>query len=277
MTIMRKLLLGAAAISLSGCSFLGIGGHSSHTYGPSYGSYTNPAVGANACNTHPCLSRWNIEGGVGKTYSVGGTAFAGSNSTFPGAALNDIDMSDAYDSGDRAELGASYAMSPDMKLTGMAFYEAAESSGRQDLGTVGGQAISAEFSDYESKGVELGLRKYFNPTPAPIVGHVRPYVEGRVGATHINDVFLENTTVGLAPIGNVAFINSGWVGSAAGLVGIETPLTRFSTIGLETGIRYVGAAEENTSSIPPGSAFSGTNEEFSRTSIPIMLRGRYRF
>ena len=187
-------------------------------------------------------------------------------------------MQDAYDDGERAELGVSYAMSPDMKLTGMGFIETADSAGLQSIGTYNGANINASVSDYEAKGVELGLRKYFAPRPAPLVGSVRPYAEGRLGATYVDEISMTNTAGGGLAAGTNVMSESDWVASAAGLIGIETPLTRFSTIGLETGIRYTGAPKDNNlGPFATGNALEGVNRKGSRTAIPVMLRGRYRF
>ena len=68
-----------------------------------------------------------------------------------------------------------------------------------------------------------------------------------------------------------------WVPTAAGLVGIETPVARYTTIGLETGLRYQGGLESDTSVLSAGSQLGGLNNNNSRLSIPLTLRGRYRF
>lgn len=279
---MRKLLLGAAAISLSGCSFLGLGGHgSSHGYqSPSYGS-GYASTGSKCKPSHAvlgngnCLSRFNIEGGLGPSYNVGGKALTGEDVTVAGSDLRDVDFDDAYETGMRYELGASYALSPDTKVTAMGFIDEADSRGTINLGTVGGQAATGSLSDYRSTGLELGLRKYFTPTSAPLVRSVRPYVEGRLGASYQDSVFVNNLTVGGVNSGNVAISESGWVPAAAGLVGIETPLTRYSTIGLETGLRYTGKPEGTDSF--NATPFENLNDGGDRFSVPLMLRGRYRF
>jgi len=65
------------------------------------------------------------------------------------------------------------------------------------------------------------------------------------------------------------------VASAAGLVGIETPLTRYSTIGLETGVRYTQGLDASNDVNNFG--LQGAGAKANRTTIPVMLRGRYRF
>lgn len=282
---MRKLLLGAAAISLSGCSFLGFGGNSSHqgynspSYGTGYASTGSKCSPSHAVLANGnCLSRLNIEGGIGQSYHVGGDIVTGDQSNFVGTNVRNVDYNEAYDTGIRYELGASYALSPNTKVSATGFIDEANSAGNVNFGTIGGQAFTGSMSDARSTGLELGLRKYFNPRSAPLVRSLRPYVEGRVGAAYQDAVFMENAQLGGANIGTgrLAFSDSGWVPSAAGLVGLETPLTRYSTIGVETGIRYTGSPDANTTTFGPGQ-FQNLNNSDARISVPLMLRGRYRF
>ena len=201
---MRKLLLGAAAISLSGCSFLGIGGHSSYSAGPAYGGYYSATpksnCGVKTIKHRPvqpgCISRWNLEGGIGESFNVGGDAVSGSDGTVPASNIRDVSFDEAYDTGQRAELGLSYALAPDTKVTAMGFIDEADSAGVFNWGTTNGQVMTGALSDYRSTGAELGLRKYFTPTAAPIVRSVRPYVEGRVGAAYNDGIAITNATIG---------------------------------------------------------------------------------
>jgi len=287
---MRILLLGAAAIALSGCSFLGLGGnnHASH-YNQNYNANTAynvqqaRAVQARQSScVGQCLARWNVEAAVGPEFVVGGDALTGSRANpIPDVAINDISMADAYDRGWRAELGGSYAISPNRKITATGFY--AEANGNsQTIGTLGDDdddILTGRFSDYQSYGAELGLRQYFRPQPVPGLKSVRPYVEGRLGATRLNRIELENAQLedDVFGTGNVALYEADWVGSAAGLVGVETPLTRYSTLALETGVRFTQRPASDNSDILAGSPLSGANNGGSRLTVPVMLRGRYRF
>jgi hypothetical protein len=282
---MRYLLLGAAAIALSGCSFMGLGGHNHNHHTAHSGQYgvktaNHSAANHNNCNSGQCLARWNMEGGIGPSFVVGGTAVTADNThTLANTEINEISMKDAYDTGWRAELGGSYALSPNRKVTAMGFIDEADSAGAQDWGTVGGQALTGALSDYKSYGAELGLRQYFAPRKGLILNSVRPYVEGRLGATHLNDITIQGAELGGAAFSadDVPFYESGWVGSAAGLVGVETPIAKYATIGLETGVRYTQSPKSDNSAIAADTALAGSNNGASRTTIPLMLRGRYRF
>ena len=279
---MRILLAGAAAIALSGCSWLGLGSNNDYKdygYNANTGDYGYQAhrPAPQACQSNQCLSRWNLEGAVGTSFAVGGKAVTGDKANI--TTLNNVDMKDAYKMGYRAELGGSYALNPNRKITANAFLDEAQSDGTQNWGTVGGQALTGSLSDYKSYGAELGLRQYFAPRRGLILKSVRPYVEGKLGAAHLDDVRIQGAVLGGAAFAatDVPFYESGWVGTAAGMVGIETPLTRYSTIALETGVRHTQGPKTDKSVLAPGFPIAGTNNGGSRTTIPVMLRGRYRF
>ena len=143
---MRVLLLGVATIALSGCSWIGIGGHGHH------GQYKS-AKQAGCCVGGKTLSRWNMEAGVGPEFTTGGDAITGSD-IHPGVAalglgVNNVTMKDAYKTGVRAELGGSYALNPNRKLTMQGFYSEAQGEdiawGRQGVNTLRGK-----MNDYKS-------------------------------------------------------------------------------------------------------------------------------
>jgi hypothetical protein len=284
---MRYLLLGTAALALSGCSFLGLGDNSKtdyNTYNPQTGYYGQPVAAvprANSrCHSGNCLARWNLEGGVGPAFIVGGDAVTADQTNFNEATnFNQVSMDTAYDEGIRAELGGSYALAPNTKVSLLGHYEQADSAGAQDWGTIGGEQLTGALSDYKSYGGEIGLRQYFQPTNGVILNSVRPYVEGRLGVAKVEDIDIQGARLGDAAFSavDVPFYKDSWVGTGAALVGVETPVARYMTIGLETGVRYSQGLRSDNSVLAPGTILAGTNNGGSRTTIPLTLRGRYRF
>jgi len=283
---MRILMLGAAAIALSGCSFLGHGGNNdySKTYNPQTGYYGQPApvkAQNKACHSGNCLARWNLEGGIGPSFSVGKNIMTASGTNdIDGFEFESQSFKDAYDTGVRAELGGSYALAPNTKITALGHYEFADGGDINTFGTFNGTApIRGSLSDYKAFGGEIGLRQYFQPTKGIIVDSMRPYVEGRLGASRVNDIQINNATFNGNQItdGTLKFYEDSWVPTAAGLVGVETPIAKYTTLGIETGIRYQGGLKSDNSQFAPGSAFRGLNDNSGRVSVPVTIRGRYRF
>ena len=289
---MRILLCGVAAIALSGCSWMGFGQGHDHQYGANsydHGTYKKSNSNDGCCVGGQTLSRWNMEAGIGPEFVVGGTAITGSkaNDGFvaPVTNLSDVSMSDAFDTGYRAELGGSYALSPNRKLTGQVFYSEAQGNDVQ-WGTQAASALRGTMSDYKSYGVEAGIRQYFQPGRMPLVKSVRPYVEGKLGAAHVDAMRMENIrevpgTLYATPT-SLAFYEDSWVPTASGVIGIETPVFNRFTMGVETGIRYVGKPKTDNSDVVlpvPGfnGRYAGANNGGDRFTVPVTIRGRYRF
>jgi len=203
---MRILMLGSAAILLSGCSFLGIGGQKDYKNYNSQTGYYGHQQSVNTapttrCHSGNCLARWNLEGGVGPSFNVGKNLITSSRTNdVEGTDFNSISFNDAYERGVRAELGGSYALSPNRKVTLLGHYEQADSAGAQDWGTIDGEQLTGALSDYEAWGAELGLRQYFKPTNGIILNSVRPYVEARGGVSRVNDIGVANTQLGGATL-----------------------------------------------------------------------------
>ncbi len=269
---MRILLLGVAAVALSGCSWFGGAKHHSNTQAnDGQGYFTS---GGECCKP---LSRWNLEGAIGPEFMVGGDALTG-DMVHAGTTSTVQSMKDVYDPGYRVELGGSYALNPNRKVTLMGSY--AKAKGEEvNLGSFGGQAVTGKMGDYERLGLEAGLRQYMSPTGFPLVRSIRPYAEGKLGVAKVSAIDLENAQRGGAAYngGTVGLYESSWVPTAAGMVGIEAPIFKRATLGLETGLRYTGSLKSNNTDLNGANPLSGVNNGGSNLTVPVMLRGRYRF
>ncbi len=285
---MRILVCGVAALALSGCSWMGFGSKNYKYYG-TQANQSYKTANSSCCVGGKRLSRWNVEGGVGVDFAVGGTAITGSQAhtafTGPATTLRDVSMKDAYNNGYRAELGGSYAMNPNRKVTVQGYYAHADAK-EVDWGTQGANTLRGTLSNYESYGVEAGLRQYAYPARIPLLKSVRPYVEGKVGAAHVNHISLQNINEvgGLANPGtptSVAMYEGGWVPTGAALIGMETPVFNRFTMGVETGIRYTGKPNSDGTDLGQTGTFAaryaGANNGGDRWSVPVTIRGRYRF
>lgn len=274
---MRIVLLSTAAIALSGCSWLGLGGHNGNSYGQyaghSAGHGTYQTQQARPCGNCESLARWNVEGGYGADFMAGGNLIKAGQSVGGGTTLNKITNRSAFEVGERADFGVSYALNPNRKVL-LNGYASRFDGERQEIGSRGTDILKGDLDDYKTYGLEAGLRQYFLPKAVPVLKSVRPYVEGRLGAARIDDIGLRNvqqTTVNgvSTDLGNIALYDGGWTPTGAGLVGVETPVFDRMTLGLETGIRYNGDLDS------AGSFIQG--DSGNRWSVPVSLRGRYRF
>jgi len=279
MVIMRILLMSTAAIALSGCSWFGGSQHQNGHYNNQQNYYQGHQQQTDKCCVDgKRLSRWNIEGAIGPEFIIGGDAITDDINEIDGVFADEVSMNDAFDRAIRYELGGSYALNPNRKVTLTGSY--AESDGNNvNLGTINGDAVTGELSDYQRFGAEIGLRQYFTPTRVPIIKSVRPYVEGKVGAAYIDDISLNNAQSAGAAFndGTVRLYDSGFVPTAAGIIGVEAPVFNRTTLALETGVRYTGSLESDTRDLSAGAPLAGTNNGTGSWTVPVMLRGRYRF
>ncbi|MEE9272166.1 MAG: hypothetical protein V3U57_02675 [Robiginitomaculum sp.] len=282
---MRILLCSVATIALSGCSWMGLGHGNHHGRNAAYMGKQNSYSQSNddCCVGGKTLSRWNIEGGLGTSLPAGGDVLTGAQAhpQFNNVrTLKNLSYNDAFDKGIRAELGGSYALNPNRKVTGQIYQEKANGKDIV-IGSQNGNALRGSISDYKEYGVEVGLRQYFQPKALPLLKTVRPYVEGKLGAAHVDDIRVDNIREigGAATPISVNAYESSWVPTAAGLVGVETLVFDRFTMGIETGLRFRGVQKSDNSTIgtPGGAQYGGFNNGGSKYSVPITIRGRYRF
>lgn len=273
---MRILLGGVAAIALSGCSWLGYttDGYSTPSAKSSHhggGTYHQPVYGHQG--NHSGENRWTVSGSLGAEIPTGGDMFRGEDS--PGAGFNNVAAQDAFDTGFRAELGAAKSLRNNRMVTGHMTYSKAEGQ-EMNIRNLAGNSVVGTFSDHEAFGVEAGLRQYTKWNAYP---NLKPYVEGRLGATKIDDIKLNDVRFAANPAGSgqdYSFIEGGWVPTAAALIGIEKPITRQTMIGIETGIRYNGGLDGDEIN-PASTGLVNTNDYQERWTVPVSVRGRYRF
>lgn len=276
---MRILFCGVAAVALSGCSWMGFGNSSNSGY-----AYNNDNSGC--CFGEQALSRWNFEQSASAEFGVGGTAITGSQvstaAPAPVMALTDVDMKDAYKTGLRLGLGGSYALNPNRKIVMEASYSKAKGQ-EVGFGTQGGTPIFGQMTAYKSYGINAGLRQYFKPQRVPLIRSIRPYIEGRVGAERVDDISLAAIvqTVPSSPSTPtiLKMYEASWVPNASGMVGFETPLLNRLTLGVETGIRYSGKLKSDNTDVAAGfnTRYAGFNNGGERLTVPVTIRGRYRF
>jgi len=272
---MRILFLGAAAVALSGCSWLGLG----NNYGPySYNSGPQSTrVGHLSSASQPKpLSKWGITGAIGTDFIVGGHAVTGNDT--PGALnVHQVGMREAYKEGYRGEAGITYALNGKQSLTINGFYQEAEGKSDVVFANAPGTIFTGQFGDYKAYGLDVGLRHNLAKARVPLFKSVQPYLEGRMGIARTSDIALNNVQInGVAAVPPTTGMYEGrYIPTASALVGLEKPISRHMSIGVESGIRYMGKGDSDDASI--GGNFAGMNNGSSRWSIPLQIRGRYRF
>ncbi|MBL4869416.1 MAG: hypothetical protein JKX72_00520 [Robiginitomaculum sp.] len=245
--------------------------------GAATGGYNNAASYQQPRLRRP--SKFGVFGSFGTDIVTGGDAITGNDTLFhPTINMNQVSMKDAFGKALRAELGGTYEISKSNEAILSGFYTKASGKDVVIGQHVSGNPIMGKLTDYKGYGVEAGLRHNMGMTNVPLFSSVKPYIEGRVGAMHLDDISLNNVRVvpGGIPLATQAFYKGGWVPTASGLIGFEKPISRKTSIALETGIRYTGGLDADNTTVT-GTFLQGANGGSSRWSVPVQIRGRYRF
>jgi len=271
--VMKRYILGVAVLGLSACGWNN-SGHNGYNYGNQYnqnsgyyGGNQGYHQGYHQGHQQPGQHFKHRQGGTSLEFGVGVEEFTGGNllprEPFGNGSLNKIEYDDAYDTAYRFSGGIAHDVAPKTTLLARGFYKHADSSGdvldvAQDAN--GATTAAGTFSDYKSYGAEIGFREYLNARGAK--SQLRPYIGATVGAAYLESIDFNSVT------GNSAQLFDGeWVPTASALVGIELPVSKQFSLGVESGLRYEGNRE----------VADGPYDTTDAYSIPVQLRGRFRF
>src|SRR3954451_5114534 len=195
-----------------------------------------------ACN-------WYVSIGGGTDIDYGTTHF-NERKVIPGAfGLAELDaashdFSDVYDLNYRGQLEFGYALGQHVEFFGRFTYDGA--NGGTTVGSrvrsIGGRlGLESDWGDYNSYGGEVGIRYFFLSRRACI----RPYISFSGGITRVESISVTTragNTFGPFNDGEVIFdgrfYGNSIVGTSSILAGIEVPLTRCFSLGVDAGLRY---------------------------------------
>ena len=273
--IMKHILLIGTALTLSACGWNGSRYEQSHSYS-GHGGYYSHGGGyyghsghqpRNIHGQHQVNSTTALEMSGGVEMFTGGDILR--TIPRPDGAIQSIDAKDAYDTAWRASAGISHDVAPRTTLLARGFYKTASAS--DDNLTVfngnGGATNTASLTDYNSYGAEVGFREYLNHAG----NNVRPYAGATVGAAYVEDISFTNLINNGTPLaGEVSMSDGQWIPTASAVVGLELPVSRSFSMGLETGLRYEGKLDQNLDNLIE----SDSQDLY---SVPVQLRGRFRF
>lgn len=247
--------LGAAAMAVTGCAYQGASyGHAAQ---PTYNPYGASAVPYR--HQQQAASPTRLEFDLSYEQFVDGNIIDAGTVVGPDTT-SDVGYKDAFKPGYRASVGIARDFRPNTTVMAKGFYSEAEGEDGVVLATNGGGNVLGNFSDYTSYGAELGLRQYLSPAQT----RLRPFVGATIGAAFIDDIAIDNG-------GPAVVINdAGWSATASATGGFEMPISPTASLALESGVRWSGAQDRSTI----GAAFGDDN---SRLSVPVTLRGRFRF
>jgi opacity protein-like surface antigen len=230
------------------------------------------AATARAQTTEP-ESRWSAEFGIGWDNGITGNI----NASGVGEINNQVVVitrnayNDVYGAGLHLRFGGGYLFRPDTEARVTFTFQSLDADFITPMGDIGTSNLYAQYSDYQTFGIDFGLRRYATLRPK-----VRAYGEATLGLG-----FVDKTDVTLiAPGANlVNDPNDFYDQTAAWTFGINVGLDlasgrKFGYFG-QLGLRYVSGMTEIDDLVATG--LDDINNKSARWTLPFIVGIRYRF
>jgi len=216
---------------------------------------------------------WFADVAIGFAPSVNGNVNSGAIGSLEGqtAAILPQSYGEVYGTGPDFRFGGGYSMNELVELRGMFVYQTADAD-LVRLGDFGESSLYAQYSDYQSLGLDLGIRGYFPLEETSI----RPYGEVTIGAAFIDAI----DVVFAAPQSNVILDETNFYDQAGAFTfgvnfGILMPLNDRLDFNAQFGVRHVSGLPEVAQFT--GSGLESINSDSSRLTMPIVLGLRIYF
>jgi hypothetical protein len=230
------------------------------------------AASAEAQSTEP-TTPWSVEVAVGWDNGISGNINSSGIGTLNNQAvvIKANSYEDVYGTGLHLRFGGGYFLNEDTELTGIFTFQSLDADQVVAMGDIGVSNLYGQYSDYQTFGLDVGLRRYL-----PLTETIQAYGEGTLGLGFVDkvDVRLVAPSIGLTREANdfydqtTAFalgFNVGLLYKTAPRVGVFAQL----------GLRWMsGMAEVDDLQ---GTGLDDINNKSSRWTMPFVGGVRYRF
>jgi hypothetical protein len=217
-------------------------------------------------------TKWSLDVAIGWDNSISGningSAIGSVNNQTVVVLTNQYE--DVYGSGLHIRVGGGYMLNTNTEARANLSFQSADSE-LATLGDYGASPLYADYSDYKSTSLDVGLRRY-----GRVNTNLRPYVEGTIGLGWIDDI---NADL-VAPQANLVvdannFYQSttafSWAVSAGLLYGISSRLGGFAQLGL----RYTSGLADVDNFV--GTGLDSINDNSARWTLPFLVGVRVGF
>jgi hypothetical protein len=215
---------------------------------------------------------WTVEFGTGFDNSISGNI----NSSAIGTLNNQTVViqknryEDVYGTGLHMRFGGGYMLSEVTEVRGIFTFQSLDAD-LTSMGDYGASRLYGQYSDYQSFGLDVGLRRYASSDEA-----FRPYGEGMIGVA-----FVDKTDVTLvAPQANVTFDNNDFYDQTAafafgGNAGVLWQFSERLGVYAQLGVRFVTGMSEVDDLA--GTGLETINDNSSRWTFPFVVGFSGRF
>jgi hypothetical protein len=218
-------------------------------------------------------SPWSLDAGIGWDNGISGHI----NSSGIGSINNQVVVitsntyEEVYGTGLHLRFGGGYMVNENTEVTGTFTFQSLDADQVTPMGDIGPSNLYAQYTDYQTFGLDVGLRRYTS-----LNSSIRAYGEGLIGLG-----FIDKTDVTLvAPGANLAGevtdfydqttawtigFNVGMIFQGSGRVGYYGQL----------GLRYLSGLAEVDDLV--GTGLEDINDKSSRWTLPFVAGIRVRF
>jgi hypothetical protein len=218
-------------------------------------------------------SRFAFDVGFGVDVSVNGNINSGAIGRVDGQATAILPNAygDVYGTGIHLRFGVGFSLDDESELRGVLTYQSADAD-LVRLGDIGPSTLYAEYSDYQTLGLDVGYRRYMRLPES----RVRPYAEATLGIAFIDAI----DAVLAAPQANVVLDNTDFYDQTAAFTwgiggGILFPVAKRVDLNVQAGLRRVSGLADVDQLI--GTGLDDINNDSARFTFPVVVGARIRF
>jgi hypothetical protein len=231
------------------------------------------AAGTARAQTTEPESKWSAEFGIGWDNGITGNINASGVGTINNqvVVITKNGYNDVYGGGLHLRFGGGYLFKPDTEARVTFTFQSLDADFIVPMGDIGTSNLYGQYSDYQTFGIDFGLRRYATLKPK-----LRAYGEGTLGIG-----FVDKTDVTLiAPGANlVQDPNDFYDQTAAFTFGFNVGLDlaagkKFGYFG-QLGLRYVSGMTEIDDLV--GTGLDNINDKSARWTMPISIGVRFNF
>ena len=218
-------------------------------------------------------SRFSIDVGFGLDPSINGNVNSGAIGTLNGVATAILPNSygDVYGTGIQFRVGGGFALNELTELRAVFIFQSADAD-LVRLGDIGPSPLYAQYSDYQSTSLDLGVRRYFPISKLDL----RVFGEATLGAAFIDAI----DSVFAAPQANIVLDSTDFYDQTAAFTwtvsaGVLFRVAEHVDLTGQLGLRRVSGLAEVDQLV--GTGLEDINNDSARLTFPVVLGLRFRF
>lgn len=216
---------------------------------------------------------WSVEFGLGWDNDISGNI----NSSGIGKIENQTvvilknSYEDVYGTGLHMRFGGGYMFREDTEMRATFTFQSLDADFVVPMGDIGVSKLYAQYTDYQTFGLDVGLRRYATITPK-----VRGYGEGTLGIGFVDktDVTLVAPSINLSGKAN-DFYDQTAAFSVGGGAGILVQTGERVDVFAQIGLRWMSGMAQIDDLV--GTGLDNINDKSSRWTMPIIAGVRFRF